>query len=97
MKKLMVGMMMAVAGVAAGGQVVGAASYPPVPPSDPGDPGEDGAGQTPAPQGSAAPQQGLPATGNESQFVLQAGLVTVAAGGVLVGASSLRRRRSTEA
>lgn len=91
MKKLMVGMMMAVAGVAAGGQVVAAASYPPVPP------GEDGASQTPAPQGSAAPQQGLPATGTESQFVLQAGLVTVAAGGVLVGASSLRRRRAAAA
>jgi hypothetical protein len=91
MKKLMVGMMMAAAGVAVGGQIAAAASYPP------GDPGEDGASQTPAPQGSVAPQQGLPATGTESQFVLQAGLVTVAAGGVLVGASQLRRRRTVAA
>jgi len=86
MKKLLASTVLMVAAVAAGGPSVDAASYPP---TDPGRPSE-GVGQSPIVPG--APQQGLPATGSGAQFVLQVGLITLAAGGVLVGASSLRRR-----
>lgn len=92
MKKLMVGVAIAAAGMVAGAQAAGASSYPP---DDAEVVTEAPQSQSPTPE--AAPRQALPATGTESQFVLQAGLVTVATGGVLVGASSLRRRRSRAA
>ncbi len=59
-------------------------SVSPLPPAAPEQPSDPTPGST------------LPSTGGESALLLQIGLVTVAAGGTLVGAAAVRRRRLSE-
>lgn len=93
MKKMIAATVMA-GGIAITGASLVHADYPdeeqvsPVPPADaPAAP--PSAPESPSPGGT------LPASGGESMMLLQIGLVTVAAGGTLVGAAALRRRRLT--
>ena len=88
MKKILIGTVAAAGCMLLTPNVAGAA-YPPaeqVPP-----PIVAGLVTPPAPQATAA----LPAAGSSSQMMLQVGLVTVIAGGALVGTSMRRRSRST--
>lgn len=88
MRKLIAGTMIAAGAVLAGGQLA-SADYPPddqISPQPPVD----------APE-SPTPGTTLPSTGGESRMLLQLGLITVAAGGTLVGAAAVRRRRTSDA
>lgn len=88
MKKLIAAATITGGLVLAGGQLV-SADYPP---------GEQIAPVPPA-QAPQAPTPGatLPSAGSESMMLLQLGLITAAAGGTLVGAAALRRRRLGDA
>jgi len=91
MKKLIAGTMIAAGTMFMGAQIVSAedgygedpdGSVSPLPPSVTG-----------PTAGTPGPAANLPSAGSESQMLMQIGLVTFAAGGALVGASAIRRRR----
>ena len=92
MKKLVVGSMLAAGSLFMGAQMASATQ-------DGGYGGDPDGSVSPLPPvqgpgaGTPGPAANLPSTGGEAQMLMQIGLVTFAAGGALVGASAVRRRR----
>jgi hypothetical protein len=97
-KKLLVGTMITAGTMFMGAQLASATTDYPI--TDPGD-GSVAALPPVTPTSPGTPSTGgtpgaLPSTGGDSMMLLQLGLVTVAAGGTIVSAAALRRRRFTE-
>jgi hypothetical protein len=88
MKKILIGTVAAAGCMLLTPNVAGAA-YPPA------EQGPIFAGLVTPPAPQAPAPTVLPAAGSSTQMMLQVGLVTVVAGGALVGTSMRRRSRST--
>lgn len=88
MKKLLVATSIAGGSLLAGGLM--ASAYPA---EDQASPVQPAPSPPPAAPQTPTPGATLPASGSESAMLLQIGLISLAAGGTLVGAAALRRRQ----